>query len=47
MTSQISLESLNASWIHRILFCSLELVARIDEGGGWNKNVVVGKFSKT
>ena len=34
MTSQISFESLNLSWVHRILLCSLELVARINKRGG-------------
>ena len=46
MTSQISLESLNLSWVHRILLCSFCLVARINKRGGWNKNVLGGKFSK-
>ena len=51
MTSQISLESLNLSWVHRILLCSFRLAWNslpelTSGGGGRNKNVLGGKFSR-
>ena len=53
MTSQILLESLNLSWVHRILLCSFclawnSLPELISGGGGGtkNENVLGGKFSK-